>query len=133
MRGAASTSAHPSPSHATQTLAPSESSTSTHPHKKQRLSNSSTSLSRTTPLSSLKGKARSFDVASPTGTGSPAPTSLPWFAEDLSPDDLALVRDGKDVQGAAESLPTATPAEERRKKEIILGGRDERAGPEKRE
>ena len=40
-------------------------------------------------------------------TGSPAPTTLPWFADDLSPDDLALVRHIQGGGDATLALPGA--------------------------
>lgn len=69
-------------------------------------------------------------------SGSPAPTSLPWFAEDLSPEDLALVRNASAaVASTATGMEpsssssqwtaggsSSSAAEERRKKQIILGG-----------
>ncbi len=40
----------------------------------------------------LNGSASTGTTPSTSKVGSPAPTSLPWFADDLSPEDLALVR-----------------------------------------
>lgn len=97
-----------------------------------------------------KGKGRAGALAangnggeSRSSSSSPAPSSLPWFAEDLSPEDLALVRTNsggdesrlRDVQrpGAlALSASTsrnvlAAPAEDaesERRKRAILGGGD---------
>lgn len=66
-------------------------------------------------------------------SGSPAPTTLPWFAEDLSPEDLALVRSTQASSSSSSATPSSsstwvaggvasTEAEQRRKKQIILGG-----------
>lgn len=67
-------------------------------------------------------------------TSSPAPTSLPWFAEDLSPEDLALVRMNSG-QASSSSLSKAgitndkegsetlsKDEQEEKKRRIILGG-----------
>lgn len=66
-------------------------------------------------------------------TSSPAPTTLPWFAEDLSPEDLALVRmnsgqasgssSNKGNTNGTEALDTPTKDEEEAiRRRIILGG-----------
>ena len=67
-------------------------------------------------------------------TSSPAPTSLPWFAEDLSPEDLALVRMNSG-QASSSSLSKAgitndkegsetlsKDEQEEKKRRTILGG-----------
>lgn len=66
-------------------------------------------------------------------SASPAPTSLPWFAEDLSPEDLALVRNlnlqpdtrpgaSGQSQWTAWDAQRGTDEQEQQKKRIILGG-----------
>ncbi|PWN97670.1 hypothetical protein FA09DRAFT_339164 [Tilletiopsis washingtonensis] len=84
---------------------------------------------RRRPLPRSEPSSSSLRLDSP-ATGSPAPTTLPWFAEDLSPEDLALVRTAgtQAPQGSASALGVAeTREEQRRKKAIILGGRKEDA------
>ncbi|KDN42201.1 hypothetical protein K437DRAFT_257978 [Tilletiaria anomala UBC 951] len=119
------------------------------------------SVHLTSGLSKSKGKARQIDVqqeisatstSSSPKTGSPAPTTLPWFADDLSPADLALVRQiqegGNAVMqvGAASVLAggagvgseiggklTADGAREAAlKKRVIFGGWDDSASEEKK-
>lgn len=67
-----------------------------------------------------KGKARAIDRGDSSrlssANSSPAPTSLPWFAEDLSPEDLALVRGGR-----SNDRRRASTDADRRKKQTILG------------
>jgi RNA exonuclease 4 len=62
-------------------------------------------------------------------SSSPAPTTLPWFAEDLSPEDLALVhRAGGRPSTSSSNLSfkdgqdNAFDDSESRKKQVILGG-----------
>ncbi|MCO5555784.1 hypothetical protein L7F22_009329 [Adiantum nelumboides] len=66
-------------------------------------------------------------------TSSPAPTSLPWFAEDLSPEDLALVRmNSGQASGSSLGKSNANDNEvsealtkdeqEEKRRRIILGG-----------
>jgi RNA exonuclease 4 len=81
---------------------------------------------RRRPLPRSEPSSSSLRLDSP-ATGSPAPTTLPWFAEDLSPEDLALVRTAG-TQAPQGALGVAeTREEQRRKKAIILGGRKEDA------
>ena len=102
--------------------------------KKRRLS---TKVDKAPASSIDKGKARQMGSGSHTddgnGTASPAPTSLPWFAEDLSPEDLALVRNlnlQPDTQSGASAqsqwtawdVQRGTDQQEEQKKRIILGG-----------
>ncbi|SPO21478.1 related to REX4 - strong similarity to X.laevis XPMC2 protein [Ustilago trichophora] len=65
-------------------------------------------------------------------TSSPAPTSLPWFAEDISPQDLELVRqsasDKMSRSGEWEGIMDA-----KLKKKVILGGLPSDANPSKKE
>ena len=65
-------------------------------------------------------------------TSSPAPTSLPWFAEDISPQDLELVRqsasDKMSRSGEWEGIMDA-----KLKKKVILGGLPSDANAAKRE
>lgn len=123
---------------ASQTLE-SDSTTTSRLARKRKAPSVSGSNSRdgtaVSPSSSLhKGKARQLDGGN-AKTGSPAPTSLPWFAEDLSPEDLALVRNLNLVQqqdaasGSTASsrvngwdVQKGTDAQEERKKQVILGG-----------
>lgn len=66
-------------------------------------------------------------------TSSPAPTTLPWFAEDLSPEDLALVRmNSGQASGSSSNKgnPNGTEVvdglskeeQEEKRRRIILGG-----------
>ncbi|PWN35792.1 uncharacterized protein FA14DRAFT_145784 [Meira miltonrushii] len=66
-------------------------------------------------------------------TSSPAPTTLPWFAEDLSPEDLALVRMNSgqasgstsskgDTNGKEASDTLSKDEQEAARRRIILGG-----------
>lgn len=76
---------------------------------------------------SIKGKARALDGAADAGSGSGSASPLPWFAEDLSPEDLALVKGFSTSPGQEGGRTTwinspGTVEEERRKKQIILGG-----------
>lgn len=86
----------------------------------------------------LKPKPKSHPVSAiantPEGSrsSSPAPTTLPWFAEDLSPQDLELVR------SSASSLTARSGQWEgildsELKKKVILGGLAEGASEAKRE
>ncbi|SPO22282.1 related to REX4 - strong similarity to X.laevis XPMC2 protein [Ustilago trichophora] len=63
---------------------------------------------------------------------SPAPTSLPWFAEDISPQDLELVR-----QSASDKISRSGEWEgimdAKLKKKVILGGLPSDANPTKKE
>lgn len=77
------------------------------------------------------------DDVSPNESGgstssSPAPTSLPWFAEDISPQDLELVRqsasDKMSRSGQWEGIMDAEL-----KKKVILGGLPSDANPAKKE
>nr|CDI52289.1 related to REX4-strong similarity to X.laevis XPMC2 protein [Melanopsichium pennsylvanicum 4] len=65
-------------------------------------------------------------------TSSPAPKSLPWFAEDISPQDLELVR-----QSASDKMARTGEWEgimdAKLKKKIILGGLPSDANPAKKE
>lgn len=91
----------------------------------------------------VKGKGRAVDgVREEESNGSkgssPAPTGLPWFAEDLSPEDLALVRNlqsdpsakvrasaGASTSGVVSGGGIGVSSDEeeqRQKKRIILGG-----------
>ena len=83
-----------------------------------------------------KGKHRAVRELEARDSSSPAPTSLPWFAEDLSPEDLALVhRTGgrtstssstRDVDGGGGGGDGEGRVgdDEARKKQVILGGLD---------
>lgn len=93
-----------------------------------RSSHPQPSSSSSSPSSLFKGKARAMEQDS-TGkagarNGSPAPTTLPWFAEDLSPEDLALVRNLKEPGGKDATRWIGKPGdeEEKRKIQTILGG-----------
>ncbi|CAO1637253.1 unnamed protein product [Sympodiomycopsis kandeliae] len=110
-----------------ETQAPATNPATTRFLKKRRLSSAATPAD--------KGKGRQMDHLNENGkdrsaTGSPAPTTLPWFAEDLSPEDLALVRNlniqtgdnGNTPQWNGWDTQKGTEAEEERKKQIILGG-----------
>lgn len=100
-------------------------------------SGSSRLLSGSVPPNS-KGKARQIDVeADPSpassAVGSPAPTALPWFAEDLSPEDLALVRhiqEGGDATlrtfGSA-AVAVASDSMSKKGKAVIKSGASEDA------
>ncbi|PWN50108.1 hypothetical protein IE53DRAFT_380021 [Violaceomyces palustris] len=66
------------------------------------------------------------------GTGSPAPTTLPWFAEDLSPEDLAMVKESTEAR-VARTLQWEGVADEELKRKIILGGLPEGASEAKKE
>lgn len=64
-------------------------------------------------------------------SSSPAPTTLPWFAEDLSPEDLALVhRAGGRASTSSlkldvrEAETTLEEDDVQRKKRVILGGEE---------
>ncbi|CAO1617020.1 unnamed protein product [Parajaminaea phylloscopi] len=117
------------------------------PGRKRRRASS---LSRpTSNYRTDKGKARAveYDNAGDpiSASSSPAPTGLPWFAEDLSPEDLALVQHvhGSDARvssaprsatqwnATAESSTGDSAAKLR--KEIILGGRANDDSEAKRE
>ncbi|TKY89400.1 hypothetical protein EX895_001931 [Sporisorium graminicola] len=67
-----------------------------------------------------------------TKSSSPAPTTLPWFAEDISPQDLELVRqsasDKMSRSGEWEGIMDANL-----KKKVILGGLPSDANPAKKE
>lgn len=93
------------------------------------------------PSSLPKGKARA-DVlldeekqhaSGRSASSSPAPTSLPWFAEDLSPEDLALVRtnSGSKPTGVGSSSSATLDASsdnQEKKKQAILGGQQSLSG-----
>lgn len=60
-------------------------------------------------------------------SSSPAPTTLPWFAEDLSPEDLALVhRAGGRASTSSLKLDSREVEEDdvTKKKRVILGGEE---------
>lgn len=74
---------------------------------------------------------KSLDELNARDSSSPAPTTLPWFAEDLSPEDLALVhrRGGRPSTSSSHlssNLDSQNDEEdsEIRKKKVILGGVD---------
>ena len=64
------------------------------------------------------------DLDDASRTSSPAPRDLPWFAEDLSPEDLALVTGPQSVKpGQAAGWTGVSEGDARElKKKIILGG-----------
>lgn len=107
--------------------------------RKRRAGEATETAATSSPSSSLppsssslvKGKMRAVEDRA--STGSPAPTTLPWFAEDLSPEDLALVRNLNIQQGSSEEnggvaqwngwdAQRGNAEQEERKKQIILGG-----------
>ncbi|CDR88110.1 related to REX4-strong similarity to X.laevis XPMC2 protein [Sporisorium scitamineum] len=98
-------------------------SSSSSPHRKL----SSQPKPKRAKVNYLKDK-----VAAVTKSSSPAPTSLPWFAEDISPQDLELVR-----QSASEKMSRSGEWEgildAKLKKKIILGGLPSDANPAKKE
>lgn len=111
--------------------------------KKSLSSDASTSSAATAPTarrkaytSSTKPKRPKSDVrendSAGTKSSSPAPTSLPWFAEDISPQDLELVR-----QSASDKMARSGEWEgivdAKLKKQIILGGVPSDANPAKKE
>jgi RNA exonuclease 4 len=91
-------------------------------------------IRRTSSSSSMqieKGKHKAIKELETRDSSSPAPTSLPWFAEDLSPEDLALVhRAGGRASTSSTKLNTLEDNQEdmdeinKRKKDVILGGSD---------
>lgn len=74
-----------------------------------------------------KGKDKMIDGARLRHSTAPAATTLPWFAEDLSPEDLALVRKSSNNGTQATATGDASDInveDSRRKKLAILGGVD---------
>ncbi|UZJ56352.1 hypothetical protein CBS101457_005672 [Exobasidium rhododendri] len=106
------------------TMTNDESGSSNRPLKRQRRTSSSSSTSK----NATKPFHRSLGELDTRDSSSPAPTTLPWFAEDLSPEDLALVHQAEGKPSASSgSLSTKGDVEkdkeiESRKKQVILGG-----------
>ncbi|CBQ70803.1 related to REX4-strong similarity to X.laevis XPMC2 protein [Sporisorium reilianum SRZ2] len=102
----------------------STSASSSNPHRKLSTSQPKQKRSK---LNHIKDKD-----AGVTKSSSPAPTSLPWFAEDISPQDLELVRqsasDKMSRSGEWEGIMDANL-----KKKVILGGLPSDANPTKKE
>ena len=100
-------------------------------------SSSSTSTIKKFSTSHSKSKRQKWNSvkekdAQASKSSSPAPTSLPWFAEDISPQDLELVRqsasDKMSRSGEWEGIMDA-----KIKKKVILGGLPSDANPAKKE
>lgn len=93
---------------------------------RRKLSTSQPKPKRTKPL------AIDNEDSGGSKSSSPAPTALPWFAEDISPQDLELVRqsasDKMSRSGQWEGIMDA-----KLKKSVILGGLPSDADPAKKE
>lgn len=110
--------------------------------KKTLNSDASTSASSTSPLgrrkaSTLQPKSKrpkvdaALNDSEGNRTSSPAPTSLPWFAEDISPQDLELVRQSASDMSRSGQWEGIMDA--KLKKEVILSGLPSDANPAKKE
>ncbi|KAJ1019415.1 hypothetical protein NDA16_004532 [Ustilago loliicola] len=108
------------------------STSSTSPASRRKASFSSSSKPKATAKPKRPELNAVSNDADRSRTSSPAPTTLPWFAEDISPQDLELVR-----QSASDKMARSGQWEgimdANLKKKVILGGLPEDANPAKKE